>query len=95
MNWLGELLLENSTAHAVLLLGLVITLGIVLGKIRFFGVSFGIAGVLFAGIVAATGSDAPLAVVGANFEGVAMGLGLVVFAAAAAVLYRAARHASR
>lgn len=53
MNWLAELFLQNSTAHAVLLLGLVISLGILLGKIRFFGVSFGIAGVLFAGIVAA------------------------------------------
>jgi putative transport protein len=53
MNWLAELLLQNSTAHAVLILALVISAGILLGKIRFFGVSFGIAGVLFAGIVAA------------------------------------------
>jgi putative transport protein len=53
MNWLAELLLQNSTAHAVLVLALVISVGILLGKIRFFGVSFGIAGVLFAGIVAA------------------------------------------
>jgi putative transport protein len=53
MTWLTELILQDSTAHAVLLLGTVIALGILLGKIRFFGVSFGIAGVLFVGIVAA------------------------------------------
>ena len=53
MTWLAELLLQDSTAHAILLLGLIIGVGILLGKIRFFGVSFGIAGVLFAGIVAA------------------------------------------
>jgi len=53
MNWLLELLLQDSTAHAVLILALVISVGILLGKVRFFGVSFGIAGVLFAGILAA------------------------------------------
>jgi len=53
MNWLLELLLQDSTAHAVLVLALVISAGILLGKVRFFGVSFGIAGVLFAGILAA------------------------------------------
>ena len=53
MNWLIELLLKDSTAHAVLILALVISAGIMLGKVRFFGVSFGVAGVLFAGILAA------------------------------------------
>ncbi len=53
MSWLLELLLKDSTAHAILLLGSVICVGILLGKVRFFGVSFGIAGVLFAGILAA------------------------------------------
>jgi putative transport protein len=51
MNWLVEIFLQDSTAHAVLILALVISAGILLGKIRFFGVSFGIAGVLFAGII--------------------------------------------
>ncbi len=53
MNWLIELVLQDSTAHAVLILALVISSGILLGKIRFFSVHFGIAGVLFAGILAA------------------------------------------
>jgi putative transport protein len=53
MNWLIEIFLHNSTAHAVLILALVISAGLLLGKIRFFGVSFGIAGVLFAGILIA------------------------------------------
>jgi putative transport protein len=53
MNWLVEIFLLDSTAHAVLVLALVVSAGIMLGKVRFFGVSFGIAGVLFAGILAA------------------------------------------
>src|SRR5512137_1844800 len=53
MNWLAEIFLRDSTAHAVVVLALVISAGILLGKVRFFGVSFGIAGVLFAGILAA------------------------------------------
>jgi putative transport protein len=53
MIWLSDIFLHNSTAHAILILALVISAGILLGKIRFFGVSFGIAGVLFAGILAA------------------------------------------
>ena len=53
MNWLVELLLNDSTAHTLLLIGAVITLGVLLGKLRFRGISFGIAGVLFAGIAVA------------------------------------------
>lgn len=53
MNWLVEIFLRDSTAHAVLVLALVISAGILLGKVRLFGISFGIAGVLFAGILAA------------------------------------------
>ncbi len=53
MDWLAEILLHNSTAHTVLILALVVSAGLLLGKIRFFGVHFGIAGVLFAGILIA------------------------------------------
>ncbi len=53
MNWLTDIFLKDSTTHAVLILALVISAGILLGKIRVRGVSFGIAGVLFAGILSA------------------------------------------
>jgi putative OPT family oligopeptide transporter len=48
-------------------------------------------GVAFAGVVAATGSDAPLAVVGPDFEHSARWIGLVLFAGGIVMLYRAAR----
>ena len=48
MDWLQNLLFdENSIAHIVLLYSFVIAVGVLLGKIKFFGVSF----VLFTGIV--------------------------------------------
>jgi putative transport protein len=53
MNWLIDLVLKDSIAHVILLLGVVIIVGMALGRIRFLGVSFGIAGVLFAGIATA------------------------------------------
>lgn len=51
-------------------------------------------GVAFAGIVAITGSDAPLALVGDRFASAALIGGTVVFLALAALLYRQARRAS-
>jgi len=48
-------------------------------------------GVAFAGAVAFTGSDAPLAVVGADFEHAAQWIGVVLFAGGIALLYRSAR----
>lgn len=50
-------------------------------------------GVAFAGAVAFTGSDAPLAVVGADFEHTARWIGVVLFAGGIALLYRVARRA--
>jgi len=50
MAWLGDLLSGSSTAHSVLVLAAAIALGLALGQIRIAGVSFGIAGVLFAGL---------------------------------------------
>ncbi|WP_375398358.1 OPT family oligopeptide transporter [uncultured Sphingomonas sp.] len=52
-------------------------------------------GVAFALIVWLTGKDAPLALVGAEFETVALFGGTLVFAAIAALLYRYARVAAR
>lgn len=48
-------------------------------------------GVAFAGVVAATGNDAPLAVVGPDFEHAARWIGLVLFSGGIVMLYRAAR----
>ena len=53
MNWFEQLLFDsNSIAHIVLLYTAVISLGVYLGKIKFFGISLGVTFVLFAGILA-------------------------------------------
>lgn len=52
MNWLTELILGSGIAHSVLVLALVITLGILLGKVKIGGVSLGITWILFVGITA-------------------------------------------
>ena len=47
MDWLQNLLFdENSIAHIVLLYSFVIAVGVLLGKIKFFGVSLGVTFVL-------------------------------------------------
>jgi putative transport protein len=53
MDWLNDLLLQESVAHTILVYSVVIAAGVALGKIRIFGVSLGITFVLFAGIAAA------------------------------------------
>lgn len=53
MDWLVSLFAENSIAHDILVYALVIALGVLLGKIRFFGISLGVTFVLFVGIVMA------------------------------------------
>ncbi|MEG1864484.1 MAG: putative transporter [Alistipes sp.] len=52
MNWLHSLLIEHSALQAVVVLSLISTIGIGLGKIRFFGISLGTAFIFFVGIVA-------------------------------------------
>lgn len=53
MNWLEQLLFDsNSIAHIVLLYTAVISLGVYLGKIKFFGISLGGTFVLFVGLLA-------------------------------------------
>lgn len=52
MNWLIELFTNQSLAGAILIYSFVIFLGVGIGKIKIFGISIGIAGVLFAGIAA-------------------------------------------
>ena len=51
MNWLESLFFGNTIAHAVLMLSLVVTIGVLLGRIKFGGVSLGVTWVLFVGIV--------------------------------------------
>lgn len=52
MNWLEQLFTEHGIAQAVVVYGLVIAIGIMLGKLKFFGISLGITWILFAGIAA-------------------------------------------
>jgi hypothetical protein len=52
-------------------------------------------GVAFAGVVAVSGSDSPLAVVGNNFEKPGIVIGLLVFTGIIAWLYRSARQSSQ
>ena len=52
MEWLKELLVEHSALQAVIVISLISTIGIGLGKIRFFGISLGTAFILFVGILA-------------------------------------------
>lgn len=51
MNWLNELVFGLGIAHSMFVFALVISLGIVLGRIKIFGVSLGITWILFVGIV--------------------------------------------
>ncbi|MDR0754141.1 MAG: transporter, partial [Prevotellaceae bacterium] len=52
MNWFESLLWSDSIAHSVFIFATVISLGFLLGKIKFFGVSLGVTFVLFVGIAA-------------------------------------------
>jgi len=53
MSWLFDLVWNNSVAHTIFLLGIVISLGVWLGKIKIGGISLGITWVLFVGIIVA------------------------------------------
>ena len=67
-------------------LGVLMATGLIVGESLF--------GVIFAGIVAASGSDAPLALVGDGFENVAVVLGIVLFVAVVFALYRMTRRSA-
>ena len=51
MDWLTELFIGNSVAHTILVYAIVIAIGVMLGKVRFFGISLGATFVLFCGIL--------------------------------------------
>lgn len=50
MDWLQSLFLGEGIAHTMLVLSLVITLGILLGKVKVGGISIGVTWILFVGI---------------------------------------------
>lgn len=50
MEWLYELIFGTGVAHGILILSLVISIGILLGKVKICGVSLGITWILFIGI---------------------------------------------
>jgi putative OPT family oligopeptide transporter len=64
-------------------MGVLAATGLIVGESLF--------GVAFAGVVAASGTDSPLAVVGNSFEQPGIVIGLVLFAGAIAALYRSAK----
>ncbi len=50
MDWLNELVFGTGIAHSMFVFALVISIGIMLGRIKIFGVSLGITWILFVGI---------------------------------------------
>ncbi|MDR1115257.1 MAG: putative transporter [Tannerella sp.] len=50
MEWINELIFGSNIGHSILLLSVVITIGIILGKLKIGGISLGITFVLFVGI---------------------------------------------
>jgi len=51
MDWLSHLLWDNSVAHTIFIVGIVIALGVWLGKLKIGGISLGVTWVLFIGII--------------------------------------------
>lgn len=78
---------RSDNAEGAKRMGTLLATGLIVGESLF--------GVLFAGIVTATGTEEPLAVVGAGFTHVASWLGVIVFVGIIVGLYRRARHVSR
>ena len=52
MHWLIELVTGTGVAHAIFIYSIVIALGIILGKVKIFGISLGATFVLFVGLLA-------------------------------------------
>ena len=51
MEWLTSLFTEPTIAHDILVYAIVIALGVLLGKVKIFGLSLGVTFVLFVGIL--------------------------------------------
>ncbi len=52
MNWLIDLIAGSTIAHALFIYSIVIAIGVILGKVKIFGISLGATFVLFVGILA-------------------------------------------
>ena len=52
MNWFSELFIGHTVAHTLLIYAIVIAIGVLLGKVKIFGISLGATFVLFCGILA-------------------------------------------
>lgn len=52
MIWLTDLFFRDTVAHTILIYSIIIVLGVMLGRLKVFGISLGITFVLFAGIAA-------------------------------------------
>lgn len=50
MEWINDLIFGSGIAHTIFVLSLVVSIGILLGKIKVFGISLGITWILFVGI---------------------------------------------
>lgn len=50
MEWINELIFGSGIAHTIFVLALVVSIGILMGKIKVFGISLGITWILFVGI---------------------------------------------
>ncbi|MFT3965167.1 MAG: oligopeptide transporter, OPT family [Sphingobium sp.] len=83
IGWLYERRADRrADPEAARRIGVLIATGMIVGESLW--------GVAFAGIVAATGSDSPLALLSGDMGGAALGIGLILFAALTALLYRQA-----
>ena len=51
MPWLIQLFNQDSVPHAILIIGLVVSTGLILGRLEVAGIQLGIAGVLFSGLI--------------------------------------------
>lgn len=51
MHWLTQLFHQDSVPHAVLIISLVVSTGLVFGRLQVSGIRLGIAGVLFSGLI--------------------------------------------
>ncbi len=88
LGWLYERWADKQTSpEFAKRMGVLAATGLIVGE--------SLLGVAFAGVVAFTGSDSPLAIVDADFEHTAKWIGVVLFAGGIGLLYRSARRTCR
>src|SRR5438105_498353 len=75
MTWLLSLFTEHTVSQAVIIYALVIAVGVAIGKIKIGGISFGVTGVLFIGLIFSYAGIS----VSADIEHFAKEFGLILF----------------